>query len=102
MKVWLEAIVQDCQYTCTCLTKPLEEGAFTIHRNENILWSGTWTDMTIPRAIWENSNWTRQYHTQEARSRQGHNGCSQLIILLASIHGRRGRVVRAVGHFDHV
>ena len=36
---------------CACLNKPLEEGAFTIHRNENLFWSGTWTDMTIEQSF---------------------------------------------------
>ena len=36
---------------CACSKKPLEEGAFTIHRNENLFWSGTWTDMTIEHSL---------------------------------------------------
>ena len=36
---------------CACLKKPLEEGAFTIRRNENLFWSGTWTDMTIEQFL---------------------------------------------------
>ena len=50
---------------CACFNKPLEEGAFTIHRNENMYWSGTLTDMKIEQsmnAIWEKAWWTRQYH----------------------------------------
>ena len=43
--------LQDCQDMCVCLRKPLEEGAFTIHRNENLFWSGTWTDMTIEQSL---------------------------------------------------
>ena len=36
---------------CACLKKPLAEGAFTIHRNENLFWSGTLTDMTIEQSL---------------------------------------------------
>ena len=36
---------------CVCLKKPLEEGAFTIHRNENLFWSGTLADMTIKQSL---------------------------------------------------
>ena len=36
---------------CVCLKKPLEEGAFTIHRNEKLFWSGTWTGMTIEQSL---------------------------------------------------
>ena len=43
--------VTKCHDMCACLKKPLEEGAFTIHRNENLFWSGTWTGMTIEQSL---------------------------------------------------
>ena len=43
--------LQDLQDMCVYIKKPLEEGAFTIHRNENLFWSGTWTDMTIEQSL---------------------------------------------------
>ena len=36
---------------CACLKKPLKEGAFTIHGNENLFWSGTWTDITFEQYL---------------------------------------------------
>lgn len=38
--------LQDCQELCPCLDRPMKDGLFTIHRNEQVFWSGTWTDMT--------------------------------------------------------
>ena len=49
---------------CACLKKPLEEGAFTIHRNENLFWSGTWTDMTIEQSLMRSGKTHGQYYTQ--------------------------------------
>ena len=46
-----QSVVDYISRTCVFLKKPLEEGAFTIHRNEKLFWSGTWTDMTIEQSL---------------------------------------------------
>ena len=33
------------------LKKSLDEGASTIHRNDNLLWSGTWTYVAIEQSL---------------------------------------------------
>ena len=43
--------LQDCAQLCPCLQKPMDDGLFTIRRNKNLFWSGTWSDMTIEQCL---------------------------------------------------
>ena len=43
--------LQDCNDLCPCLVQAMEDGQFTIRRNPHLLWSGTWSDMTIEQCL---------------------------------------------------
>ena len=70
---------------CACLKKPLEEGAFTIHRNDNLFWSGTWTDMTIEQSLMQSGKThgglVNITHKESIRT----NGCSELTLLHSTV-----------------
>lgn len=43
--------LQDSRNMCSCLNGPMEQGLFTIRRNSQRFWSGTWSDMTIEQCL---------------------------------------------------
>ncbi len=43
--------LQDSQNLCECLKQPMEDGKFTVRRNEKLFWSGIWSDMTIEQCL---------------------------------------------------
>ena len=47
--------LQYCQPACPCIRKAIEDGPFTVRRNTQRHWSGTWTDMTW--GVWIQSVW---------------------------------------------
>ena len=43
--------LQDCLELCQCIKGPMEDGCFTVRRNENLFWSGVWSDMAIEQCL---------------------------------------------------
>ncbi|KAG7164373.1 hypothetical protein Hamer_G003555 [Homarus americanus] len=39
--------LRDCQELRHCLETSMEDGLFTVRRNDEMFWNGTWSDMAI-------------------------------------------------------
>ena len=70
--------LQDIKSLCPCLEKKYKEGCFTICRNDNLFWSGTFTDQIIEQTL------MRSGKTQGGLINITHNDAARTKWLLSS------------------